>query len=59
MPRDVMYFVQGEDGKIRTIMAGSEIGATKRYIYKYKPKKGDVLSVKQRGKGDWSEYDIK
>lgn len=55
----VMYLVRGDDGKMRTIMAGSEIGAVKDYIRKYKPRSGDIVLVKERGRGDWSEYDIK
>lgn len=55
-----MFFVRGADGQIRTIMSGSEIGAVKGFIHKYKPKAGDVVSVKEReGGGDWAEYDIR
>lgn len=55
----IMYFVRGTDGKVRTIMAGSEIGAVKEYMHKYKPSRGDVLSAKERGVGDWTDYDVK
>jgi len=55
-----MYFVrEAGDGQIRTIMAGSEIGAIKAYMQKYKPLAGEVLSVKERGRGEWCDYDIK
>jgi hypothetical protein len=54
-----MYFVRGADGRIRTIMSGSLIGAVREYIRKYKPQPGDIVSVKERGRGDWEEYDIK
>jgi len=55
-----MYFVrEASDGQIRTIMAGSEIGAIKAYMQKYKPLAGEVLSVKERGRGEWCDYDIK
>lgn len=54
-----MYLVRGADGMIRTIMANSEIGAVKSYLREYPADRGDVLSVKERGRGDWSEYDLK
>ena len=55
-----MYFVrESSDGQIRTIMAGSEIGAIKVYLQKYRPRVGEVLSVKERGRGDWETYDIR
>ncbi len=55
-----MFFVRGADGQIRTIMSGSEIGAVKEFIRKYKSRAGDVVSVKERESGDdWVEYDIR
>ena len=55
-----MFLVRGANGQIRTIMSGSEIGAVKGFIRKYKPRAGDVVSVKERESGDdWSEYDIR
>lgn len=44
---------------IRTIMADSAVGATKEYLDKYQADSGDVISVKERGKGDWINYDVK
>lgn len=41
-------------------MSGSEIGAVKEFIRKYKSRAGDVVSVKERESGDdWVEYDIR
>ena len=54
-----MYLVRGGDGKMRTIMAFSTKGAVKIYLENYPARKGDILSVKLRGQGDWEEYDIR
>jgi hypothetical protein len=54
-----MYLVRGADGAIRTIMAPSMIAATKKYIREYPVESGDTIWVKERGAGDWTDYDIK
>lgn len=54
-----MYLVRGGDGQMRTIMAPSLDTAVKEYIRKYPVCEGDSVSVKKRGSGGWSEYDIR
>lgn len=43
---------------MRTIMAPSEGAAVKAFLKNFPASPGDEISVKERGKGDWSEYEV-
>jgi hypothetical protein len=58
MARKQAYLIRGSDGCMRTVQAFSPRGAAKEYLRKYKPKKGELLSVKPRGHGDWSDFQV-
>lgn len=53
-----MYLVRGADGTMRTIIAFSSRGAVKIYIAKYSTRKGDILEVKPRGRGQWEAFKV-
>jgi hypothetical protein len=53
-----MYLVRGADGTMRTIVAFSSRGAINIYLTKYSADKGDILSVKPRGRGDWEDFRV-
>ena len=54
-----MYLVRGGEGKMRTIMAASENQAVKIFLEDYPAAPGDEISVKERGKGGWSEFEVR
>jgi hypothetical protein len=54
-----MYLVRGGNGKMVTIMATSPANAARRYIEGYPVSEGDSVSIKKRGSGGWSEYEIR
>ena len=54
-----MFLVRGGDGQMRTIMAPNKTQAMKTFLKKYPAQSGDEVSVKERGVGDWSEYEIR
>ena len=51
-----MFFVRGPDGKIRTIMSTSKIGAVNKFLRIYAVDEGSDISVKERGRGTWENY---
>jgi hypothetical protein len=55
----VMFLVRGDDGRMATIMATSHRAAANTYIEKYKASPGESISVKQRGSGDWHEFEAR
>jgi hypothetical protein len=59
MAKDLMFLVRGGGGKMRTIMAPSKNQAVKKFLAKYPAAPGDEISVKQRGVGDWEEYEVR
>ena len=55
-----MYLVRGPDGTMSTVVAHSNRGALKLYLFKHPElQPGDFLSVKQRGATeDWTDYKV-
>jgi len=53
---NIMFFVRGPDGKIRTIMSTSKIGAVNKFLRIYAVDEGSDISVKERGRGTWENY---
>lgn len=58
MARREAYLVRGADGRMRTVQAFSVRGAAKLYLAKYRPKRGDIIEIKPRGRGDWEAFKI-
>ncbi len=58
MPRSGMYLVRDQDGRMRTVMGASCRAAVKIYLRKYPTSRGEELSVKERGVGDWEYYTV-
>lgn len=60
MARKEAYLVRGPDGRMSTVTAFSARGAVNDYIrnHKPRPKKGDFVSAKPRGHGDWSDFKV-
>lgn len=52
------YLVRGDDGRMATIIAFSKRGALKIFMVKHRAKRGDQVSVKPRGHGDWTDYKV-
>jgi hypothetical protein len=57
--KKIMYLVRGGGGKMRTIMATSTDAAVKTFLANYPADPGDEISVKERGVGDWEEYEVR
>lgn len=51
------FLVRDAKGRMKTIMSTSVRAAAKDYVNKYRPKRGDFFSVKERGTGDWADYE--
>lgn len=58
MPREEQYLVRGPEGTMVTINAFSVDGAKRFYLSRYRPSKGSQFSVKPRGHGDWTHFDV-
>jgi hypothetical protein len=59
MPSKAAYLVRRENGTMLTIIAHTTRGAAKLFIHKYRPPKGEQISVKLRGGGElWDTYTI-
>lgn len=41
-----------------TVIGFSPRGVLKAYLRSHRPKKGDFISVKPRGHGDWQEFKV-
>jgi hypothetical protein len=54
-----MFLVRGGDGRMTTILATSHRAAANIYIEQYKAARGEAISVKERGQGDWHEFEAK
>ena len=52
------YLVRDGAGRMMTIMAQSVNGAKQAYLRTKRPKKGTQFSVKPRGYGDWTHFDV-
>lgn len=59
MAKDIMFLVRDDAGRCRPIMAPSSRQAVKLFLERYPASPGDEISVKQRGVGDWEEYEVK
>lgn len=58
MARKEAYLVRGPDGKMATVIAFSNRGAVNLFIVKHHPKRGGFVSVKPRGRGNWTDYKV-
>lgn len=58
MPREELYLVRDDGGKMVTITAYSVNGARDVFLSRYRPRKGTQFSVKPRGHGDWEHFDV-
>lgn len=52
------FLVRGPDGRMATIVATSMRAALDQYIATHRTRKGDSVSVKPRGEGDWTDYRV-
>jgi hypothetical protein len=41
-----------------TVWARSVKGAMDTFLRKHKPRKGGTVSIKLRGQGDWTDYEV-
>jgi hypothetical protein len=57
-PKKIMYLVRGGGGHMATIMAPTEAAAVKTFLENFPASPGDEISVKVRGKGGWSEFEV-
>lgn len=58
MPAQRQFLGRGPDGRMVTIVAFSTKGAKEAYLRKYKPRRGDSFSIKERGVGDWVHFRV-
>jgi hypothetical protein len=58
MPHEEQYLVRGPDGRMVTIVAYSVDGAKRMYLGQKRPPKGSQFSVKPRGHGEWTHFDV-
>lgn len=56
-PRET-YLIRTPDGKMRSVVAHSSRGAATLFIERYRTRKGDILDVKPRGRGEWSSFKV-
>lgn len=52
------YLVRGPDGRMTTVIAQSVDGAKRAYLYEHRLAKGSQFSIKPRGWGDWTYFDV-
>lgn len=53
------YLIRWANGRMTTVVARSLRGAVRTHLRsKNRPKKGDTIHVKPRGRGDWTEFRI-
>lgn len=59
VPRKETYLCQGPDGRMTPVTAFSYRGALKVFMRNQRNlKKGDFISVKPRGHGDWQSFKV-
>ena len=54
------WLVRAPDGTMATVVAHSDRGAVKLYLYAYgrRLQPGDYISVQPRGHGDWTDFKV-
>ena len=58
MPLERMFLVRDAEGKMRTVMARSTRAAAALFLESVETAPGDVIEVKERGRGDWEAFRV-
>lgn len=58
MPALEQYLIRGANGRMATVEARSLRGAVRVYLRLHKPRKGDTIHAKPRGRGDWESFKV-